>query len=285
MFNNKKYNIEDFYIGELYIGDLGLYSATIVVDTIQNGAIDIQDRLLIKHYDKDRHRYYDILLTIFHKYNNEYTCLHNGKTYTQEGTDYCKSLISLKDLLPKVSYNIPEYLSFKEPYHIFDKLFKNRKAQKIANSHNKTPYDINDFYTGNLNLYEGFILEESGSHYPYTYYNLPELRILFESDAKVKVGNYLEIFNEQDNTSKTHNYLVCNCLFLKFQGENLYNINNFQTYNKGVLSNEQLTEFKIGESYYDHMVPFTETLKEQEVKYDKEKITIPKALKLYKKIK
>ena len=80
-----------------------------------------------------------------------------------------------------------------------------------------------------------------------------------------------------------YDHLHFNTLFLK-RKKGLYNLHNFQMYNSGILEKKDFLKYKPNESYYERMVPFFEVLEEKKIEYNSDNITIPKALKLYRKI-
>ena len=115
----KKYNIENFYIGELCLsrefGNLLVRTALSEEEKSQieirlitkcNGAIEINN-----YIDWSARRNYVSLFTLFYKENEQYICLHNNNVYSTNGFDHCQNLIPLSTVLPKVSSTIPNELS------------------------------------------------------------------------------------------------------------------------------------------------------------------------------
>lgn len=284
----KKNDIKKYFVGELYLSyeNRGCFcvSEEQKLKTNQlfelklNGAIDFQDRIFKKvNFNKDR--YYNGVLTIFYKINdNKYMCLHNGKTYSLTGNDFCKNLIHLQYLLPKISYDIPTELSNIEALILFKNLFKTNFS-KIA--YNNEKYSIDEFYVGNFNL--PYKIHKNNS---FEYFNLAEKQILYKSDSKLIsfFGQYGKNYLISDKPD-IFDYISSCCVFYRNNNDSLYNINSFQYCNNGTLKKEHLYYNESGESYYDYIIPFSEYLEENKLLYNKKEITIPKVLKFYRKPK
>ncbi|MBE6153500.1 MAG: hypothetical protein E7166_04680 [Firmicutes bacterium] len=290
MFKTQKYDIKNFYVGELYISTrinrpLGTPDKEITKEnkikydiqnkTTMNGAISINDHF---HLSKNN-RWYNGFLTIFYKINNNYICLHNGNTYRLNSEDFCENLFRLDSLLPKISYNCPKEISNKAALRMFKQLFDIEYEYKIEKFYTGESYKLDDFYVGNLALCcksNSKELEERRSKN----INTPQKYMLNKSDA------YLSSISGTiaDENNVEYDYLHFYTLFLK-QKKGLYNLHNFQVYNSGILDKEHFNNYKLNESYYDWMVPLREVLEENKIKYDLDNINIPKALKLYRKIK
>ncbi|HHT37904.1 MAG TPA: hypothetical protein GXZ95_00630 [Mollicutes bacterium] len=301
MVKSKKYNVENFYVGELYLSfpfitttvescsNKKEYLEIMKVDSIcKKGAIEIRKGSLGKYFDWDSKRCYEGVLTIFYKIDDKYLSFHNGEFYDSFGEDFCDNLVSLSELLPKVDFIKPTSISIKEAINLFDYLFKKKKSNKIDELCDKTKYQIQDFYVGNLNLYEGFSLEmENEYKKSYQHANLPQKYILFNSDANI--GEMYGIKGEEKTDHGSiygvHDFVVFKSLFLK-QPHGLYNLHNYQVYNQGILTKEHFNnKEKVDESHYDMMIPFQEYLENGSVEVESDLITISEALKLYKKVK
>ena len=135
----RKYDIENFYVGELYlshkIGNLVYPDEHIEINKkayiLSNGAIDFQKDLFKKYIDYESKRHYDGVLTIFYKSSNKCMCLHDRKIYGEEELDFYENLVPLTELLPKFSYNTPQKISIIDALLMFDYLFK--KNNKLIN--------------------------------------------------------------------------------------------------------------------------------------------------------
>ncbi len=292
MFKTQKYDIKNFYVGELYIStginrpvlstkkeitNENRIKYDIQNKTTMNGAIDIKDHFYLS---KDNGlRWYNGYLTIFYKQNDNYICLHNGNTYRLTGEDFCENLFRLDNLLPKVSYNCPKEISNKDALRMFAQLFNEDYEYKTEKFYTCEPYKLDDFYVGNLAFCHKCTSPEIGERMSKNI-NTPQHYILNKSDASL---SYITgCFPDENNVEYDH--LHFNTLFLK-QKKGLYNLHDFEIYNSGILEKEHFHNYKPNESYYDWMVPFREVLEEKNIKYKSNEITIPKALKLYRKTK
>lgn len=291
-----KYNINNFYVGELYLSrEMGNslineklnekdFGERDKVTTIcANGAINFDKHRMSKYTDYDNKCQYKGVLTIFYKENDEYICLHNQMAYDSDSIDFYDNLIPLGDLLPKVDFSFTKEISAREALKTFDSLFKSN-AEKTDKLYNKIEHPMQEYYVGNLNLYEGF-LPDNNRRNRYQYSNLPQKYVLYISDAVIMgiYGLKGKTKDEYGLVYDSHDTTDFRCLFLK-QKNGLYNIHNYQTYDKGIL---QQTHFDgnvpLGESYYDWIIPFENYLEQRDVRNNYSSLTIPKALKLYRK--
>lgn len=159
---NKKYAIDDFYIGQLYSFN------------------DISNKAIRTDSFFQNERQCMGFLTLFFKKNNGYLCLHDGMFYSTYDSIYLENLVSLSFVLPKFDFNIASLISFGDAILLFDALFK-KENNDIFNMYSRTLFDINDFLVGPLNLYCGY-----GKNYgKYNYYNLIRDRLLFKNKAKL----------------------------------------------------------------------------------------------------
>jgi len=290
MIRREKHVLKNFYVGELYIstginGPLlspnkektkeNRIKYDIQNKIIMNGAIDINKHFYLN--TDDGFRWYKGFLTIFYRQGNNYICLHNGNTYGLTGEDFCENLFRLDNLLPKISYTCPKEISTKRALVMFEQLFNKNYSYKTEKFYNNESYKLDDFYVGSLAFcyqYKSFDERISKN------INLPQKYILSKSDAHLSFITG----SSDDEKEIEYDHLHFNTLFLK-RKRGLYNLHNFQIYNSGILEKKHFLEHKPNESYYDWMVPFIEVLEEKEIKYNSDNITIPKALKLYRKIK
>lgn len=263
----KKYDINNFYVGKLVFlfnyDNLTLSELTKEeknkqmekFDIIIKGAIELNKRLLNPNDSS--------VFTIFYRKNNNYYCLHNGKSYQEEDKtiNYCSNMIPLKELLPKIDYYIPYEISMHEANNYFNCLFKN----KGKFNYNNTEFNIDSFYFGETDLciYSKPLGEDIILH------NLAPYEIL--SSLNLKTGNNYEIIK---NNNK-YNYSRFKSIFYKFRGSEAYNLCDNQVY---LLNN--LVEI---ESSVKDLRPLKEELNKKKI-YSKDYISIPKVLKLIKKI-
>ena len=258
-----KYPIDNFFIGELYLyTNFGnLLSGSNAIDGkkriaifSQSGAINFQRDLINKYIDWENRREYTGFLTIFYRQGNKYICLHDGKTYELNAPDIIDNLVPIRDILPKMDSKPFSRISMYEALELFDILFSEseRKGELYFNV-NKV---IEDFYVGDLLLQESTPIETTDSRRRYI--DLPH-HIMLEND---RLGIYS--FGNED-----YNHTVYRCLFLR-DGVDLYNLNNHQFYNPY-------------EDSFNNIVSFKEYMTEFDIKTPAKKLTIPKALKLFKR--
>lgn len=255
----KKYNIENFYIGELYLykNFAGFISESYnkdnnsKVDTFeQTGAINFMQAEESKQIDWINKREYTGFLTIFYKQDNKYICLHDGIPYEINGDNFIKNLIPLNELLPKISSKILSKISMGKALELFNILFKNNKEETL---YTEIEYPVSDFIIGDIILKE-VQYQELTTDIDYSYIDLPYHTMLNKSNLSIQSFR-------QDNYINT----VYRCLFLK-DGVDLYNINNHQFYNP----NEDIFQTLINFRDYTQIKP------------SKDSISIPKALKKFK---
>lgn len=287
--NLEKYDINNFYIGELCLTQKidttsylrSKYPEKLIKkkNLLIKGAINLQKN----NFSEDamsferREKYYKVL-TIFYKYNNNYLCLHDGNIYGISTIDFCNNLIKLPVMLPKIGYNIPEKLTFKETLLIFENLFE--PTISLEKMYNNDKYKINDLYIGNLVLYTEFL--SLGQSRDKKEINLP-IRYILEKNSKL-IGISSNSIKEADSINKNlpigkYKYTHFKCLFLKLPN-GLYNINDFQIYTKGISKITSQKNRPIGESYYEKLVPLAKELD----KSPGNKISIPSVLSKIKRI-
>lgn len=288
----KKYNIENFYVGELYLSyeNNGIWNKSMEQKYVYNeisylkssGAIDFEDGIF-KKIISNNDRIFKGVLTIFYKKNdNEYTCILNGNTYTLNGNNFCKNLVPISSLLPKVSYNTQKELTISQALKLFKYLFTTNYSKT---AYNNDKYNINEFYIGNLNLVESLRKKDAYSNIK-KYYNLPEQKILYKSDAKIVSysGSYKKDTLTNDEPD-FYDYVTMECVFKTLENNSMYNIHNFQIYENGISKKEHMLTVDDGVSYYDYMMPFSQYLDENKIIYKEKEISIPKVLKIYRKTK
>ena len=161
---------------------------------------------------------------------------------------------------------------------MFKQLFDKNYSYKTEKFYTVDSYKLDKFYVGTLALCDEYRSLELGERTTKNI-NTPQRYILNKSDAYL---SYITGCCDEEN-KVDYDHLHFNTLFLK-RNKGLYNIHNFQFYNSGILTKEHFYNYNPSESYYDWMVPFKEVLEEKKIRYDSDTITIPKALKLYKKI-
>lgn len=254
--------INRFFIGEIYLytkfGNL-LQGETIEeceqrLDQFkQSGAINFQKDPLSKYIDWEEKKEYVGFLTIFFKQDNKYICLHDGKTY-QKQDNIIDNIIPLTDILPKINKKYKSRISIYQALELFDMLFKEEFISPIM--YQEQPKPITDFYVGDIILREQTTEIEDDTRIKYI--DLPNHLIL------QKAGLLQRNYEEQNNLNS-----VYRCLFLRDLVD-LYNIHNSQFYNPY-------------EDNFETLIPFTEYLYNMEIPCDLKSITIPKALRLFKK--
>lgn len=258
-----KYPISNFYVGELYLytsfGNLMSGSDTIIgreqIESFsQTSAIGFQKDLLSKYVDWENRREYTGFLTIFYKQDNQYICLHDGKTYILNSPYIIDNLVPLSDVMPKRDVTSISKISMYDALELFDILFveEDRKQTMYRN----TEMPITDFFVGDIALRESTPIELGDARRKYI--DLPH-HIMLENDG-------LSIYSFGSNNY--HN-TVYRCLFL-IDGVDLYNVNNHQFYNPN-------------EDTFGTIQTFKEYMSDFDIKTPRQTITIPKALKLFKR--
>lgn len=264
MKQNKKHPISNFYVGELYLyttfGNLLSIDSSITfgkekIENFKNsGAISFQRDLISRYTDWENRREYQGFLTIFYKQGDKYICLHDGVTYELNGAILLENLVPLKELLPKINEKNISTISTNGALKLFDILFRKTKDESIL--YEEKEELISDFYVGDLSIKERTLSEEIDAKTEYFY--LPQHIMLGK--------NSLEVYSYgKDGYANT----VYRCLFFR-DGVDLYNINNNDFYNHN-------------EDRFDSIIPFKEYIQEFNFPSPEESISIPKALKLFKK--
>lgn len=260
MKKQNKYPIEKFYIGELYLYNqfagmtMGTYIPTgleKIQSFSQSGAINFQQDMISRYIDWENRREYTGFLTIFYKEGNNYICLHDGKSY-QLGTAYIiDNLTPLNSLLPKIDSKKIKEISMYDGLELFDILFKEQNTLYIGNEKL-----ISDFYVGDISLRTRTSEDETDKRIKYI--DLPH-QIMLEKEF-LDIHSYIK-----------ENYIntVYRCLFIK-DGVDIYNIHNHQFYNPY-------------EDVFESLISFKEYIKEFEIRTPIKKMTIPKALEIFKK--
>lgn len=264
MDKNKKYNIEEFYVGELYLytNFANFISVSYnpqakdqVRNFLQSGAINFQKDMESRYIDWDSGREYTGFLTIFYKQGDKYICLHDGKPYKLNGSNFIENLVPLSSLLPQINTQLLAEITVSKALQLFEILFKNTKDE--INLYDETKEKIQDFYIGDIILKEIYH-QESLPDSKYQYINLPHHIMLDISNLLV------QRFSDSNYISP-----VYRCLFLRHDID-LYNINNNQFYNPH-------------EDNFQMLITFQDYMKEFNIGIPQETISISKALKLFKK--
>ena len=281
----KKYNINNFYVGKLTFlsrfGNLAVPSQYQeerlnkryeLLETIKNGAIDLRNLFYRGEYiDYNTRCYYDSMYTIFYKEDNEYYCLHNGKIYSNKRNDrydFCENLVPFKEILPKYSYNIPSKLSLREAGYLFNIIYSKKNMPFT-----KEPFNLNDFYYGTLDLCSSITEENTREKLCNLekYLRLCKLGLFTHS-------RYCLLREKNDQMGmRVYDYSIFKSIFYKVGESKFYNIHDFNTYDKDVTLKYPMAKIGIQNS-------LKEILKENDINYKKEDITMPKVLKLTKKI-
>lgn len=257
MDNNKKYNIEDFYVGELYLySNFANFTSRLYNPENQEkinifthtDAINFQQEPLSKYIDWETGREYTGFLTLFYKQGNSYICLHDGNIYRLKGIIRIDNLIPLNNLLPQINSKIPTTISIQKALQLFNILFK--ENQEEIQLYNDNKENISNFYIGEITLDET-IISDNGYKYP----RLKEQLILKKQSLLTRST---EEYNIIKNTYR--------CLFLK-QELNYYNINNNQFYNPC-------------EHIFNSLISLQEELNSLNIHYSHQTLSIPKALYL-----
>jgi len=263
MNKNNKYNIGDFYVGELYLYTqfAGMTKGTYIPNGLEkiqtfslSGAIHFQKDLLSRYIDWENGREYTGFLTIFYKQGNKYICLHDGNSYELNSPNIIDNLIPLNELLPKVDTNQISKINVEQALGLFDILFKKNIEDSKLYIGNSFP--TKDFYVGDISLKERTPIEPNDDRV--VYINLPHHIMLYKSS--------LEVYSYgKDNYTNA----VYRCLFLR-DGVDLYNINNNQFYNPH-------------EDDFDSIINFQDYMRDFELKPIPDQLSIPKALRKFKK--
>lgn len=263
MSKNNLLNIDDFYIGELYLyTSFGNFINGInpqeEIKKIDNfaltGAINFQQDLISRYVDWENLREYIGFLTIFYKQDDNYICLHDGNSYKLNGKYIIDNLIPLRELLPKIDTPQIEYINFVQALNIYNLLFQKESDEtRLYLNH---CINSSKFYVGDISLKERTPVESNESRIEYL--NLPQHIMLNRRG--------LELYSYANS-----NYIntVYRCLFL-LDGADLYNINDNQFYNPN-------------EDKFDNLITLEDYLREFEKKETPQTLSISKALRLFKK--
>lgn len=269
----KKYDINNFYVGELYLSkELEGLTYTGIVDSkksgplLENGAIRIEKEKRNKYVDLKKGLEYEGFLTLFYKQGFNYICLHNGKVYSLLADDFAINLVPIKDIIPKVDNKVKNKISVNQALEIFDILLgdkdKNLKKLYVKNTH-----DSSLFLVGDLNV---CYMKDQGHKFDF-FDNYTNLTFNYLLDDELLKG-YVELKEDKFKTT----YLIYKSLFFKNDSSSkLLSLNTNQYYED---------KKKMDTSYYSDVISFDEYLKEKK-KPVVRKLTIPKALDLLKENK
>ena len=275
--NNKMYNIDNFYVGELLfikkISDENFANVLeIKKQLLANGAINLtnDDSNYADLFDWNQNVKYYKVITIFYKEKDNFLCLHDGNIYKNCEETKCLNLTELTKMLPKVSYDYPQKVTIDQVLMMFNKLFN--KSYKLIDIYKDTKYQITDFYVGNLIILIKFTDKETKQK---QYYNIYEKYILEKNSHLI---GYLSNSNKVNDLVNLpvgrYKYNVYRCLVLKLSDNSLYNINNFQIYKNQDRPYNLISERPVGESYYENLTPITDVLKIPKTT----RLSIPKVL-------
>lgn len=263
MKKNNKYSISEFYVGELYLykvfgnllaGNTTKEGSEKIQSFSQTGAINFQQELINRYIDWESKREYQGFLTIFYRQGDKYTCLHDGITYELDGSNIIENLMPLTELLPKINAKSISTISIEQALELFDILFKKEKDESIL--YTRKEQTIKDFYVGDISLKERSLPENPDTKIQY--FDLPQHIMLGKNSLEI------QSFGISDYSST-----VYRCLFLR-DGVDLYNINNNQFYNPN-------------EDSFSSIISFKDYTTEYDIENSKDYISIPKALRLFKK--
>lgn len=275
MLKKERYNINKFYVGELYLSHQMSYKdGNEFYDYIENikkmslisfnGGIRFQKDIFNRYIDFEKNKAYEGVLTVFYKSREGYLCLHDGKTYMPNDDSFCENLIPLSNLLPKINFNIPNEISIKEATSLFDFLFK-KKNKTLSD----VKYDVDNFYVGDFILHEGY-LPKNDKNNRYKYDSLTLKYILINSGADT-----IGMFGKEDSEYNLHDFTQYKCLFFNHP-LGIYNFNSYSFCNI-------VSESKEFTSYCENLESLRKISNEKNI-YIPNQITIPKILKLQKRI-
>jgi hypothetical protein len=247
----EKYPIENYFVGELCISysadgcnEEKAYEDNIEMDRrdsfISDGAIYLDSNL---DYDKDN-RHYERYLALFLDLDDKIICLNDKFNLFNNEMDYSNKLLSLKDCLPKVGYNIPCNVDIKDAEVLFNTLFNKTRFKSPISLYpliTDIKFAPDDYCVGITHLYEGHYT--NGIYEPF---NLAEEYLL-------KSGGAIELVSE-DKYSTYKKYL---CLFLKQEKHNLLNLNNNQVYNIG-MSYSEIAEIIQYNNFYSEVFKYND---------------------------
>lgn len=258
-----EYPITSFFVGEIYLytkfgnllrGETAKECEERIKSFQTSGAINFQKNSLSRYIDWEERREYTGFLTIFYKQDNKYICLHDGKIYHKNEGTIIDNIIPLTDILPKLEKKYQPRISMYDALELFDNLFQEELPAPILYEEKNKP--ITDFFVGDIVLKERTINNSIDERTRYI--DLPHHLIL------QKTGLLQRSYEIEDYLNS-----VYRCLFLK-DGVDLYNINNSKFYNPY-------------EDNFELLIPLTKHLTNEEVVCHSKSISIPKALRLFKR--
>jgi hypothetical protein len=261
--NLKKYSIDDFFVGELCVSfspnnkNDKINQAVInelIKDLRLGGAIDLGRESDYKENNIDYRRY----LALFLKYGDSYICLNANNLNLNNGIDYCKNTVLLRNCLPQIGYNIPNNIDIRGSLILFNTLFKRTAFRSPISLYTRYSFDTdayfssNVYFGGTLNLYTGY---KSDGKYELS--NLADeylLKAIGTKEGKTKEINVDE---------KIHIYKEYFCLFLIRQKQEILNLCNNQYYKFGTNNNEKtdIPSVLLGKSYHESMLQFNKYVK------------------------
>ena len=233
----EKFPIENYYVGRLNIGHkFGNLLLPPKLTQDDHKQIDLRNNILVEGainlkpicFDDltnwDERVRYDSVFTIFIRNDNDtFTCLHNGKTYTNFGLNYCSDLVPLSSCLPVVSSRITEKkLSPHAAKGIFNILFKSEKK----NLYKKDDFHkLDDYYFGHLELYTGTRKRDA---------NIAQ-RLMLSSKGMLYTGGCSKRIGDGQDEA---NYSFYRVIVLLTGGYKMYNVNDNRIYDAELVRNE-----------------------------------------------
>lgn len=278
----KTYDINKFYVGELYIAasidsdDSDITKLILRDNLVRNGAIDFESGILTPRIDFEKGISYRGYLTIFYKSTTKLLCLHNNQKYNlKDLEDPIKNLVPLRSLLPKIDYKTKDQLRLSDALKIFDQLYHQNKFLYDG----KIKVMTSDILVGGcLNCYA---VDKSPREVVNTrnYVDLPVTSLKTNQSTT-------ELLSLEDEAGKlSYYYSIADALFLNLDGRiiNLFNNVEYDKMQiKNSISDHSLIE--LGLNYYHVNNNLEDYFNRLGIKFSK-KMTIPKVLKLYNKYK
>jgi len=285
-FFTNKYDINNFYVGKINFaykfGNLLIPVENISKEesqkndleyaTILNGAIDLSKISDQDKTDITNRINYKRLYTLFYKVDDKYYCLHNGRCYQETGDDYCSELVPLITCLPKYSFDIKDKISIYEARKLFKNLFSSKR--KCLYNHDK--YDIDDFYTGYIDICTSYEISDPNKYDKETFdYDIFRQLTILGNGLYNESGYYTE--NKVDSKTIEAIYSTFKVIFLKIDQEHLYNINDYTIYR-----NDEMKE-SLFASDLEIKKPLRKAFEYNGIDYQ-EKMSIPEILQLQKRL-
>ncbi len=257
-----KYDIDNYYVGEL----IGNYNNE---QLLKRKPKDYA--LFIPSDDKNN----NFILAIFYKKGSELICLNDLRIYQ---IDNIHNLISLKKILPKINYEMPKQMTFKEAIICFKCLFNLNFFTSFESLYDYNNLSINSFNLGKLYFCEKYKVYEDNKII-IDKQNIVYECLLKNSSAKL-INNYNCTIENSKHQKIYCDYDIYNCLFYN-SNDLILNLNNNRFYDldKQYIDGTLL----IGEDAYEIVEPFNNLLEKNGCDYTDSEISIRKALSLFKR--